>query len=433
MVLIYAKATSPRLQYIASFIFKDILQVAYAITTHEEGFKGFDGIRLNYSHQSITDKEICIPDSGLLFETDIQPRDLNISEYNGERILFASSTSDDHYPHDIFSACFYLISRYEEYLTYEKDKYGRYPVTNSVAFKEGFINKPQVQIWIRQFADFLKKYDNRFEPAYTDFSFKPTYNIDVAYSFKNKGIIRNAAGAVRSLFTFKIGEFVNRMRVMAFQEKDPSDNYEWLHKLHTLKSLSPVYFFLPAQMNSLSDRNILSSEKAMAHLIQIHASKYNIGLNLSWRSNEDPSLLKTEKDLLEKIAGTNIFRSRQHYLKISLPYTYRNLIDAGIKEDYTMGYGHTNGFRASLACSFLWYDLLKDEQTKLKVFPFCYMDSTVIFGQKLTPEQGLKEINYYYNICKEYNGTFIPVFHNHFLGDDMAGWKKMYEQFIQDL
>ncbi len=47
-------------------------------------------------------------------------------------------TSGD-FPFDIFAASFYLLSRYEEYLPHEKDMYGRYAHTNSLAFREHFL------------------------------------------------------------------------------------------------------------------------------------------------------------------------------------------------------------------------------------------------------------------------------------------------------
>ena len=71
MVLIYVKNTSPRLQYIAHFIFKEIIKTPYAITSHEESFRDFDGIKINYSSKKISEKELKVMDCGLLFQQGI--------------------------------------------------------------------------------------------------------------------------------------------------------------------------------------------------------------------------------------------------------------------------------------------------------------------------------------------------------------------------
>ena len=53
MVLIYTHITSPRLQYICHFIFKEILRVEFNITVDSEEFKNYDGPKINYSDAAI--------------------------------------------------------------------------------------------------------------------------------------------------------------------------------------------------------------------------------------------------------------------------------------------------------------------------------------------------------------------------------------------
>ena len=98
-----------------------------------------------------------------------------------------------------------------------------------------------------------------------------------------------------------------------------------------------------------------------------------------------------------------------------------------------MGYDAVNGFRASVSSSFLWYDLEKEEQTKLRIYPFCYMDSAVIFFEKLSYDEAYDEIFYYYNICRDVKGMFISAFHNHLLGYDNLKWRSLYENFLKKI
>ncbi|MGI8637800.1 MAG: hypothetical protein ACR2KZ_20560, partial [Segetibacter sp.] len=116
------------------------------------------------------------------------------------------------------------------------------------------------------------------------------------------------------------------------------------------------------------------------------------------------------------------------YIRMQMPTTYRNLINTGIKEGYSMGYGSTTGFRASFCLPFLWYDLEKEETTHLTIYPFCYMDANSFYEQQLSAEEALKEMTHYYNLTKQVNGLFITIWHNQFLGSDrmFSGWKEAY-------
>ncbi|MDQ6761534.1 MAG: hypothetical protein M3015_02775, partial [Bacteroidota bacterium] len=163
------------------------------------------------------------------------------------------------------------------------------------------------------------------------------------------------------------------------------------------------------------------------------AKKNEAAIHPSFYTFQNEQLLKEEKFLLEEIAGDTVYKSKQHYLRFTLPGTYRNLIDAGIKYEYSMGYGTVNGFRASYTNSFFWYDIEREEKTNLRIHPFCYMDSNVIFHEKLSPEDALEELKYFYTTCKNVNGTFISVMHNHLMGADNPDWKNIYETFLAEI
>ena len=154
----------------------------------------------------------------------------------------------------------------------------------------------------------------------------------------------------------------------------------------------------------------------MQQLIKQHAEKYSIGIHPSWASGDDDSLLEKEIKTLESATGKKITASRQHYIRFTLPHTFRRLIAAGITDDYSMGYGSINGFRASVASSFYWYDLEKEKQTDLLLLPFCFMEANSFFEQKYLPQRAYEEMMHYYNVVKAVNGTLITIWHNNFLG-----------------
>jgi hypothetical protein len=225
---------------------------------------------------------------------------------------------------------------------------------------------------------------------------------------------------------------IHRVRVIRKKRQDPFDAYEWMGALHQKFDLRPTYFFLVAKERGRYDKNIDVSNPEFQQLAQSVASKYVVGLHPSWASGDIPSLFTKEKTTLEGLTSQNITASRQHFIRFDLPSTYRKLLALGITRDYSMGYGSINGFRASVATPYYWYDLKNEEQTKLMIYPFCFMDANSYYEQKLSPQAALEELLQYYNTVKSVNGTLITIWHNSFLGTDeeFAGWREVYEQFV---
>ena len=437
-MILYTHSITPRLQYIVDFIGKEIGE-SISITSSQQEFNSYSGTKINYTGQRISDAEIWIKPDDILFEKEIKEQKIECFEVNGRKAFF--KTEGD-LPFDIFAASFYLLSRYEEYLPHKKDMYGRYAYENSLAYKENFLNIPLVNTWIGNFKQLLRKkfpsltrQPEGSAGPHSVFTFLPTYDIDIAWSYKHKGWWRNLGGMVRSFFKGEWRLLKERILVLRGKQKDPFDAYGWMNRLHERYKLKPYYFFLVPEKRGRYDKNISPKCKAMQELIRDHVIRYPIGIHPSWKSGNDDRLLKKEIETLSKLNGSAILSSRQHYIRFNLPEGYRRLIDSGIKYDFSMGYGSINGFRASVASPFYWYDLEKELQTELMLFPFCYMEANSFYEQKFSPQQALEEMKQYYNAVKSVNGYFIMIWHNSFLGTDKstAGWREVYEEFIKEV
>ena len=428
-MILYCHTITPRLQYITDFVGNEIFGEKINLTNEKEIFAKESNLKINYSHEKISENEFYLRPHPLLFEKGIHPQQTECFEVNCQKAFF--KTVGD-FPFDIFAASFYLLSRYEEYLPHSKDLYGRYAHENSLAFRENFLNIPLINIWLKDFKKILEQQFPNSQFLNPQFQFLPTYDIDEAYSYKYKSWWRTAGGFARSIWTGNISELGERKKVRSGNEKDPFDSYDWMDALHEKHTLKPGYFFLLATKNGKYDKNILPSSLQMQSLIHHHVKKYEIGIHPSWQSGDDPEKIKLEILKLGHISGKQILLSRQHYIRFTLPATFRQLIEAGIKSDYSMGYGSINGFRASVSSAFYWYDLEKEQQTNLLIHPFCFMEANSFFEQKFSAHQALEEMRQYRDIIKSVNGTMITIWHNTFLGTGklFAGWREVYARFI---
>ncbi len=105
-------------------------------------------------------------------------------------------------------------------------------------------------------------------------------------------------------------------------------------------------------------------------------------------------------------------KNRFHFLKFQLPISYQKLVEAGVGEDYSMGYAKHSGFRASIANAFYWYDLRQEKQTTLMIYPFVFMDATIRYHQSQNDEWIKNKLESYLDRIIEVKGTCIVLWHN---------------------
>jgi len=425
--IIFTHSITPRLRYIADFL-SEYYGQSFRLTADEESYAHADiPCRINYSYHRVRPGETWIHSHVLLFESSVRPVKVECFSYHDYTAFF--KTEGD-FGFDLLAGIFYLLSRYEEYLPHPSDSYGRYAHTASVAHREGFLHLPLVNTWLEDFRKLLAAQCPAFAKPVQQFSWLPTYDIDMAWSYRNKGFLRNAGALAAHFFRGEWKSLGRRIAVLRGKKKDPYDAYEWMDRLHADLRLQPQYFFLVALHRGQYDKNIAPTHPGFRELVHAIAGRHAVGLHPSWGSGDHPSQLLKEKACLQEMSGKKITQSRQHYIRFSLPLTYRRLLDAGIREDFSMGYGSINGFRASITTPFYWYDLKAEEATTLRLRPFCFMDANSFYEQAQDAEAAAAEMLSYYERVKAVRGEFITIWHNSFLGTDpqFEGWKEKYRE-----
>jgi hypothetical protein len=424
-ILLFSTFNSPRLRYILHWIFKEQLQTEVQCTSDIDYWNSYNGAKINYSHQKTDTSSLHIVPHKLLNESDIQVQQLAVNRWKQSTILFYNQPGTL-VPFDIFAASFYMISRYEEYLPHQKDVHGRYKPEASVASEFSFLQQPVVDEWLMHFKRILEHKFNIVFPAKT-FRFVPTYDIDIAWKYLHKGTKRQWGGAFKDFIALRFSSVMERFEVISGKRKDPFDCFDWLDEIHEKYRLKPVYFILLGSKGAY-DKNADPQLPAMQALMKKLLNKYEVGIHPSYLSNQRQTLLHKEIEILSKAGNKTITQSRQHYIKLSLPETYENLIAAGIKEDYSMGYASANGFRAGTSNAFYWYHLKEERTTALRVHPFVFMEATSKFYLKQNTKEAWLEWERLWHAVKNTNGTFICIWHNYTLGTDKNsnGWRELY-------
>ena len=430
MILIYTHKITPRVRYIFKHIFTRTLLVPVDFTSKIEEFVAHNGPKITYTKTPLGN-EFFVKSNNLLFEQGVNDMEIVIQKWEEVPCFFKTGPKSS-IPYDIFAASFYLISRYEEYLPHIKDTHGRYTAAQSLAFKYHFLEKPVVDIWAYKLLAVLKEKFPEYEFHKRKYTFISTLDIDNAYAYKYKSLVRGVGGFFNDLLHIRLLRVWSRFAATFNIKKDPFDTFDTILKVKKEQDVNTIFFFLIGDYTTF-DTNVSASKNKFRLLIKAMVDYASVGLHPSYFTMNNASLLKKEKERLEGIINMPIQRSRQHYLRFSLPETYQNLIDLEVAEDYSMGYASNVGFRASTCTPFYFYDLDFEMQTPLKIFPFALMDTTLNDYMKLTPRQSLGRIRDLKNEVKAVNGTFITLFHNESLSDYLRwkGWKRLYDSMVK--
>lgn len=430
MLLIYTHKNTNRVRYIFNLIFKELLGIEYLITTKKHEFEIWENEKINYSFQYIENAFNIYP-SNLLFESEIRQQNIETVSFRDIKCPYAVFKQSD-MPFDIFAASFYLVSRYEEYLPFKKDTYGRFSASESISFKLGFLQLPVVNIWSEWLKEFLTQKFPSIRFRIKKYTFIPTLDIDSAYAYKQKGFLRSTAGMLNSLTHLDFKEISERLNVLFALKKDPFDTYELQFQLIEKYKLHPIYFILYADYGNL-DKNIHVFNPTFQRLIKSISDRAEVGIHPSFASNENTLILEKEISRLSGVLNKDVKKSRQHFLKLTFPYTYRNLLNAGISEDYTMGYASQIGFRAGICDPFNFYDLDLEYETQLRIHSFAVMEGTLKDYLNLSALDVINYVKPLIESVKKVNGTFICLWHNESLSNQKRwiGWHKIFEEMLQ--
>jgi hypothetical protein len=429
MILIYTEELNPRIEYISRLIFSTILQNEVSFTVKSSEFLKSELPKLNYSYEKFGHEFYIKPHRFLHCKALIQP---NIQPvwYKGEKYFFESSKDSD-LPFDPFSASFYLVTRYEEYLEFEKGKYNRFQAKESILEKYGLLKKPVVNIWARLLGEKLKERFPEIQIPEPKFHFLPTIDVDNAWAFSNKGFLRTLGALARSIVKGNFEEVNHRLKVWRGSEKDPYDTFQYLDEVFKGNEGKVLFFFLLGDYKRY-DKNSSWRNRHFQELIRETAGRYTVGIHPSYSSSKKKGKKKliAEIDRLKKITGSEVKKSRQHFLRLKFPRTYRRLINSGILEDYTMGYASQTGFRAGICTPYFFYDLKKEEVTSLNIIPFQIMDVTLRHYLNLKPEEAIAEIEALMQEVKKVGGTFSAIWHNETVNDegDWKGYREVFEK-----
>lgn len=300
---------------------------------------------------------------------------------------------------DLIASAFFLLTRYEECVRRDvRDQHGRFPGKESLPYRAGFLRRPVVEEYGALLRRLLRRVGkDALEPSPSFCHVWLTHDVDHIWSWDSlyravrsaaKRILLGQQQKLRSLRAYILHKQYARWPLQTYMERnwyDPVYTFPWLltqdHDVQTacgLERCTPLYFFMGCVKRKDCDVGYMENRSRTADMINyLKENGCEIGYHVSYAASLDMRQAKDEIARIQEIAGRPIILSRNHYLASREPEDFYSLLDAGVTDDFTMGYADEAGFRLGTCRPVRWIDPVKRALTGLTLHPMTVMECTL--------------------------------------------------------
>jgi hypothetical protein len=329
------------------------------------------------------------------------------------------------------STVFFFLSLWEEMRATRQDAHGRMPADDLTACRPG-VDPLLVDRTAIQLADMLRARFPSLPPPQRRYSHVLTVDVDNGLRFLGRPMARAIGASARELLRGEAPVARDRWATRLGYRPDPYNDWS-VPVRDVLGSVDRCAAFILTRGGGRHDHAARLEHPAFQQALRALPEAVETGLHPSYFSGMDHALVVEERERLRKVLDRPVRISRQHFLRMLLPDTYRLLLAAGFQEDHTLGLHDRTGFRAATCTPFPWYDLEREQDTDLMCWPFAVMDSALRERMGLGPEQALAEIDRVQRLVREVQGTFVSVWHDRYLSGyrNFAPWPGVLHRAAQ--
>jgi hypothetical protein len=344
---------------------------------------------------------------------------------------------------DVVGSAFFMLTRYEEVAVGARDAYGRFPVSSSVADREGFVGVPIVDAYVELMWSALRRLWPRLERRRRSFRLALTHDVDdplaslgrtaprLARQLAADALVRRdpalAARRVRSWAAMRRGD----------HRLDPYNTFDFLMAVSERHGMTSAFYFLATE--EASTRNgpyTLEHPWVRALITRIHRRGHEIGYHAGFDTYRDAERTGEEFRRLRTAAAElgvsqPHWGGRQHYLRWENPSTWANWEQAGLDYDSTVGFADRIGFRLGTCHEFPTFHVRERRALRLRERPLIVMDRTVFDYMRLSPEDAREAVLEVARECRRAAGTLTVLWHNSTL--PTAAQRRWYEALAQAL
>jgi hypothetical protein len=345
---------------------------------------------------------------------------------------------------DVLGSSFFMLTRYEESASLHRDRYDRFPASESIAFKEGFLERPIVNEYVEILWQCLYRLWSGLVRRQRSFRLILSHDVDQPFLLRKRSLLQVAStmlgdGLKRASPIQALKRPAQWMATHCFgPQRDPAYTFNYIMDISEAHGSRSAFYFIPSLSAGPPDYRYGIHDPDISRLMSdIHVRGHEIGYHASINTYRDRNLIQKEMNLLRD-ACKNVavrqdsFGSRQHYLRIQVPVTLRYLAEVGVAYDTSLGYADHAGFRCGTCWEYEFYDLENRKRLGIVERPLIVMECSVIDDQYMGLGHGqaaLEIILRLARLCRAFSGDFTMLWHNTRL--IAAESRNLYEQSVK--
>lgn len=366
--------------------------------------------------------------------------------YGDERPRIRRSALCLRLPIDIFGSAFFMLSRYEEMVTVDRDKHDRFPATASVAYREGFLDRPIVDEYVEILWAAMQSLWPELNRQSLDSRTLVTCDVDSAICFRGES--REVVRCVgEDLLKRRSPRLATRSVWSAWRvgrgdlSADPDWNgLEWIMESNERAGNRVAFYFIPEITHTRNDTPITLDDPRTRKLLRtIHERGHEIGIHPGYdtyrnRGKLNASAMAMRRVLDEEGIHQSEIGGRQHYLRWETPTTARLWEENDLSYDTTLSYADHPGFRCGTCREYPLFDLKRRKTLNLRERPLVLMECSVIARRYLGlgySDEALSRMIRYRDTCHQFGGNFTLLWHNSHLR--LPQDKRFYRTLIGNL
>jgi hypothetical protein len=351
----------------------------------------------------------------LNFYSAIQKNKFNYKEFFKNDCLIYTNEKQA----DLLATSFYMMNSLQEYNSADCDEIGRFKYAVSYQFTFNTITENSVQRNFDALAQHPKFKLQKVQEQHS--SVFISHDIDLVNSaWIQDGFAALKKGQIHTIFHLLFNAAI---------QKPDWLNMDKIMAIHSEYDLTSTFFWL-ANKGRLNKRLSNSDYNVTGKAVQQTISKIKQGgfENGIHKSVSDESF-KSEAGKL----GFKPLANRYHYLKFNLPHAYKELEEAGIKLDASLGFAEHYGFRNSYGQAFQPFNLEQQQAYNLVEIPLHIMDRT-FYNYLKTPSEKISDVVIGFFETNKYNCTLSLLWHNNFFNSiKYHGYLQEYKKIISYL
>jgi hypothetical protein len=406
---------TPRHEFIFNFFFYELKNIRHVVLKKNELPLNEKNIVINYSGEHIPNALTIIP-FGLLEESDIHDIFPQAEDHPEFIKIFFQTKERGNIPFDIFSAAFWLLSRYEEFTEKPPSVSGDFTHRSSLSWQNDFLDFPIVDHWKKILLTKL----GISQPSAPKYSIHFPVDIEIS-SDRLHSKYHEEWSAFLKLFHLNnlLSLFSGKKNEQKRNEEIPE--FDFFHQIIRSHPDNQFIFFWNTANEKDNPLSLLSRFPSL-HIVAKRLNDYaQTGLLLRGKTDTQAAEPEVSKFILrlKNIIHSDIVNVRINKGLFLSDQINKKLQLNGLKHDYSGLFYHAFGYRFSTLTPFASFDLKSNRQTDFIFHPVCTCDTFLFESDK--DEQYIKKLKQH---LSDFGGECNILLHQFHYTDDLEGKKK---------